>query len=442
MKFNNRFKNVSVLGAAGKMGSGILYLNTLYLSQLKLSGEHSGETYVINAIDQTHQQLDGLMSFIKGLLLKWAEKNTVWLRKAYENRDDLIENSEIIRAYIEDAMSIIKPTTRLEAAYDSTLIFEAVSEKIEIKTMLFRQVNENNSNDPWFLTNTSSIPINELDNKAGLGGNIIGCHFYNPPAVQKLIELIEIKDGNKELAELVHEFGNALGKVIVPANDIAGFIGNGFFMRDLLFGLQKLNDLRKDFSFAEAALIVDTVTRDFMLRPMGIFQLTDYVGIDVCSFILDVMNTYLDEDLHSDLLIQLMNDGINGGQYSNGSQKPGFFTYEKGRIVTVYDHDTKEYVDINNIQSKVKEYLGNQPADLTWKALSRNKNKQELIGDFFGKLKNTDNNGCKLAMEYMKKMDEIGRQLVTDGVTNSVENVNTVMITGFHHLYGPVNDLL
>lgn len=141
MKFNNRFKNVSVLGAAGKMGSGILYLNTLYLSQLKLSGEHSGETYVINAIDQTHQQLDGLMSFIKGLLLKWAEKNTVWLRKAYENRDDLIENSEIIRAYIEDAMSIIKPTTRLEAAYDSTLIFEAVSEKIEIKTMLFRQVN-------------------------------------------------------------------------------------------------------------------------------------------------------------------------------------------------------------------------------------------------------------------------------------------------------------
>lgn len=440
MSYNNRFKNVSVLGAAGKMGSGILYLNTLYISQLKLSDQENDTTYVINAIDQSHKQLEGLMSFIKGLLLKWAEKNTIRLRKFYAGREDLVENGEIIQAYIADAMSLIKPTTRIEAAYDSTLVFEAVSENIDVKTMLFRKINENNDNDPWFLTNTSSIPIRELNSGASLGGNIIGCHFYNPPAVQKLIEVIETENGNKELTGLVHEFGKALGKIIVPANDIAGFIGNGFFMRDLLFGLKKLDDLRTEFSFPEAVLAVDTVTRDFMLRPMGIFQLTDYVGIDVCSFILNVMNTYLDEELYSGLLIELLNSDVKGGQFSNGSQKPGFFTYEKGRITSVYDFDKKEYVDVNEVMPKVKEYLGALPEELSWKALSRDKNKLVAVEGFFKKMKETENNGCRLAEEYMHKMKEIGEKLVADGVTDSVDNVNTVMITGFHHLYGPVND--
>ena len=440
MTFNERFKNVSVLGAAGKMGSGIMYLNTLYLSQLKLSKDNAGETFVINAIDQSHKQLDGLMAFLRKLLLKWAEKNTIWLRKAYEDRSDLIENGDIIKAYIEDAISIVKPSMRLEAAYDSYLIFEAVSENIDIKTKLFKQIRENNNNDPWFLTNTSSIPINELDKKADLNKNIIGCHFYNPPAVQKLIEVIEIKDGNKELSGLVHDFSKALGKITVPANDIAGFIGNGFFMRDLLFGLKKAEELNSKFSFAESILIIDTVTRDFLLRPMGIFQLTDYVGIDVCSFILDVMNRYLNEELYSDLLIKLLNSDIKGGQFSDGSQKPGFFTYEKGRIISVYDHDKQEYIDIAIIQPKVNEYLGELPNNISWRSLSRNKNKQQLIENFFAKLRERNNNGCTLAAEYMKEMNTIGKQLVADGVTDSVENVNTVMKTGFHHIYGPVND--
>jgi len=440
MTFINRFKNVAVLGAAGKMGSGILYLNTLYLSQLKLSPEYADETFVIYAIDQSHAQLDGLMGFIRKLLLKWAEKNTIWLRKAYENRSDLIENGEIIQAYINDAISIIKPTTRLESAYDATLVYEAVSEKIEVKTMLFSKINTNNSNNPWFFTNTSSIPINELNKKANLNGNIIGCHFYNPPAVQKLIEVIELDNGNKELTNLVYEFAKSLGKIIVPANDIAGFIGNGFFMRDLLFGLKKVKDLKPDFSFAESVLIIDTVTRDYMLRPMGIFQLMDYVGIDVCTFILNVMNTYLDEELHSKLLVKLLQLEVKGGQFSNGSQKPGFFTYEKGKIVSIYDYDKQEYVNITDIKSKVDEYLGGLPENQSWKALSRNRNKDKLIEEFFAKVKSSENNGCKLTAEYMAEMNKIGKQLVADGVTDSAENVNTVMKTGFHHIYGPVNN--
>jgi 3-hydroxyacyl-CoA dehydrogenase len=440
MSFNKRFKNVTVLGAAGKMGSGILYLNAIYLSQLKLKSETKNETFVINAVDQSHERLNGLLDYTHGLLLKWAEKNIVWLRSAYENRMDLIENGEIIQAFGRDAMSLIKPSTTIEVAYDSGLIFEAVLENIELKTKLFTQIKDNNNNDPWFLTNTSSIPIQELNKSANLNGNIIGCHFYNPPAIQKLIEVIEIENGNKELSKLVYDFGKSLGKIMVPANDIAGFIGNGFFMRDLLFALDKIKELKTEFSFAESVLLMDTVTRDFMLRPMGIFQLMDYVGIDVCTFILNVMNTYLDEELHSKLLDKLMDREVKGGQHSNGSQKPGFFTYEKGQIKSVYDHNKEAYIPIADIQNKVNEYLGSLPENQSWKALSRNRSKETLIQDFFKKLKNASNPGCTLALEYMNAMNAIGKKLVSDKVTEASENVNTVMTTGFHHIYGPINE--
>ncbi|MBI9069031.1 MAG: 3-hydroxyacyl-CoA dehydrogenase family protein [Salinivirgaceae bacterium] len=440
MTFNQRFKNVSVLGAAGKMGSGILYLNTIYLSQLKLAPENKNETFVINAIDQSQERLNGLLNYTKSLLLKWAEKNIVWLRKAYDDRDDLIENGEIIDAYVYEAMTLIRPSTIVDAAYESSLIFEAVLENIELKTELFTKITANNKNNPWFLTNTSSIPIKELDTKANLNGNIIGCHFYNPPAIQKLIELIEIDNGNKELSKLVYDFGKELGKVMVPSNDIAGFIGNGFFMRDLLFALQKVKDLKPEFTFAESVVIVDTITRDFMLRPMGIFQLIDYVGVEVCSFILNVMNGYLPEELHSKLLNKMVDKAIMGGQNSDGSQKAGFFTYKRSKIESVYDHDKGAYVTIDEVLPKVNAYLGDLPENQSWKALSRNKKKESILEGYFKKLNSSKSAGCQLASEYMQKMNEIGTELVNTKVTDSAENVNTVMITGFHHLYGPINN--
>lgn len=440
MTFNERFKDVAVLGAAGKMGSGILYLNTLYLSQLMLNSAHKKETFTVYAIDQSHQRLNGLLAYTRSMLQKWAEKNIVWLRNAYADRNDLIENSEIIQAYVNDAMTLIKPTTKLESAYESTLIFEAVLENVDLKTKLFTQIKQNNPNDPWFFTNTSSIPIGELNKKANLEGKIIGCHFYNPPAVQKLIEVIELENGNKDLSNLVTDFGKTLRKTLVPANDVAGFIGNGFFMRDLLFGLQKIRDLKPGFSFAESVVIMDTVTRDFMLRPMGIFQLMDYVGIDVCTFILNVMNNFLDEELHSKLLVKMLDEEVKGGQNSDGSQKPGFFTYEKGRMVSVYDYDEKKYLPFNDILTKAKEYLGENPQKLSWKALSRNRKKGPVLESYFDELKEMKSPGAKLTVEYMKKMKTIGEQLVNDKATDKPEHVNTVMVTGFHHLYGPINN--
>jgi len=162
MDYTEKLTNITVLGAAGKMGSGILLLSALEAADHMLKPENKDKNFVVNAVDVTSSALPGLMAYIRAQVLKAAEKKTVLLRKLYANRKDLIENSDIIEAYIADVMSLIRPGTRIEAAYDSTLIFEAVSENADLKIRLFRQINENNPNKPWFFTNTSSVPIGRI----------------------------------------------------------------------------------------------------------------------------------------------------------------------------------------------------------------------------------------------------------------------------------------
>ena len=79
----------------------------------------------------------------------------------------------------------------------------------------------------------------------------------------------------------------------MPSNDVAGFIGNGHFMRDALHGVAEVERLAAECGFVEAVYMVNRVSQDFLVRPMGIFQLIDYVGLDVCQCILGVMNDRL-----------------------------------------------------------------------------------------------------------------------------------------------------
>ena len=148
MDYSSRLQKVSVLGAAGKMGSGILLLTALEMADLMLKPENRDKVFVLNAIDTSDEGLKGLMKYIRNQVIKAAEKKTVQLRKLYADREDLIENGEIIEAYVADVLSVIRPVTRLEAAYDSTLVFEAVSENQALKEKIFRQINENSNVGP------------------------------------------------------------------------------------------------------------------------------------------------------------------------------------------------------------------------------------------------------------------------------------------------------
>lgn len=437
-----RFQHISVLGAAGKMGSGILLLNVLHSAKMKHLPDFVGKTFVINAIDQSFDQLDQLNEYLKVQVQKWAEANIVWLRKAFNNRPHLIDNKDVIETFVFEALALVKPAVTKEAAYQSTLVFEAIVEDEAIKAEVLADIKANNSHDPWFLTNTSSIPIHVLDKRAKLGGNVIGCHFYNPPAVQKLIEVIETKNGNPDLFHLLIGFGKAMNKIMVPSNDVAGFIGNGFFMRDILFAGQLVKRLMPELYLTDAITAVDIITRDLMVRPMGIFQLIDYVGIDVCHFILEVMGYYLDKEMESLLLNDWLLKGIKGGQHPDGSQKDGIFKYVNGMAVSVFDTTLGKYIDLVPIHEKVYEYLDVHAKGYTWKQLSRSKYTDQHLEEFFTQLLAETSPGSLLTQEYMQAMKQIALQLVEDGVAHSTDDVNTVMQRGFYHLYGPVNDYI
>ncbi len=444
MEYSERLQNVSVIGAAGKMGSGILLLTALEMANLSLQPENKDKHYVLNAIDVCSECLSGLMEYVKVQAKKVGEKRMVALRKLYADRADLINNFDIIDQYVWDVLKIIRPTLRLESAYNSNIVFEAVIENPGLKAKLLSQVKQNSGNDTWFFSNTSSIPIKNLDKDAGLDGRLIGFHFYNPPAIQKLVELIKGENTLPEIETFALEYAKNLGKIIVKSNDFAGFIGNGHFMRDALHGIKEVERLSVDISYAESLYTINKVSQDFMVRPMGIFQLIDYVGVDVCQYIMSVMNPYLkDEDLHSDLLDKMMEIGVKGGQNSNGSQKDGFLKYEKGRPVAIFDIDKKEYVQIDTFQKDADDKLGKMPENtIAWKKTLRMKNKMEVLGKMFDELAGMDTLGAELTKKYMEASRKIGQKLVDTNVAHNADDVNTVLMTGFFHAYGPINDFL
>jgi 3-hydroxyacyl-CoA dehydrogenase len=441
MNYEERLQNVTVLGAAGKMGSGILLLTAVEMADISLKPENRNKTYVLNAMDVSHEGLAGLLRYLKVQVLKIAEKKMVMLRKIYADRTDLIENKDIIDQYVFDVINIVRPVTKLEATYDSNLIFEAVSENKDLKVKLLSQIDSNNPNNPWYFTNTSSVPINVVEKEAGLEGRILGFHFYNPPAIQKLVELIVTDKTKKEVVEFAKTYAKNLRKIIVPSNDFAGFIGNGHFMRDALHAITEAEALAKDMSFVEAVYMVNKVAQEFLVRPMGIFQLIDYVGIDVVQFIMKVMNPFVtDEELHSSLLDKMIELGVKGGQKPDGSQKDGFMKYEKGQPIAIFDPDKKEYIPISEFKDKCDKELGPIPdSKISWKSIIRRPDKEVLLGDFFKTMKTMKTFGAELAVKYGKRSNEIGKKLVADNVANNENDVNTVMLTGFFHAYGPVN---
>ena len=444
MEYVQRIQKVSVMGAAGKMGSGILLLTALEMADHMLNPENKGKTFVLNAIDTSDEGLTGLLKYLRSQVLKAAEKKVVSLRNVYAGRPDLIENSDIIDAYVQDVLSIVRPTTRIESAYDSTLVFEAVSENQALKEKLFRLINENNPSKPWFFTNTSSVPIGGLNTNASLEGRILGFHFYNPPAVQKLVELITIPENSADMIAFARQYAGNLRKTVVPSNDIAGFIGNGHFMRDALFGIQEAERLSAEMPLHEAIYCIDRVTRDFLSRPMGIFQLIDYVGLDVVQFILRVMQPHMQgEKLHSSLLDELVLNGVKGGQYSDGNQKDGFLKYEKGKPAGVIDKATGTYIPLSAFSQQSDTWLGEIPAEvMPWKTLVKAPDKNTLLIPAFKALQASHTKGTELAVTYAKNSRKTALKLVSDGVAATENDVNTVLLTGFFHAYGPINDYL
>ena len=442
MDYVERLERVAVLGAAGKMGSGIVLLVGTEMADLSLRPENRSRTFVLHAVDISHEALSGLVRYLRQQVRKSAEKRIVRLRQVYADRPDLVDNRDIVEQYVDDVLDIIRPATGIEAASDARVIFEAAPEDLDLKLRLLAASATDNPGRPWVFTNTSSIPIAEIDAKARLGGRVMGVHFYNPPAVQKLVELIRGATTLPEVAAFAETLARNLRKTIVHSSDCAGFIGNGHFMRDLLFAVAEVERIGADMPFAEAVYAVNRVSQDFLVRPMGIFQLIDYVGLDVCQCIMRVMDARLPgQQLHGPLIDRLLDMGVKGGQHHDGSQKDGILRYERGTPVAVFDPERRAYLPFETFRAARDAWLGPLPQPpLPWRSAVRHPSKEKALEAFFGQVRSMTTPGADLARRYGQRSRAIGLQLVRDGVARSPVDVNTVLCTGFFHAYGPIND--
>ena len=445
MKLDDRLTHVAVVGAAGKMGSGITLLMAQEMARLSLLPEHKGKLFRLEAIDLDADNLRGLQDYIHVQAVKAAEKNAVALRAAYADRKDLVENAEIIDHFVRRVESMVWPTTDLAAAKGAHIVFEAIVENVPVKVRVLEKLRDICDPDAFFFTNTSSVPIRLLDVEAGLSGRIMGVHFYNPPPVQKLVETIRSETTRDDVAQAVAEIGKRLKKTLIPSADIAGFIGNGHFIRDGHHAIDTAEKLSETYGWPSAVWMMNRVTQDWLLRPMGIFQLIDYVGVDVFQFIEEVMDRYLDEPM-TDAIISMMTElHALGGQRNDGSQKPGFFAYERGRIHGVFDPASRTYLplDFSGWTAAADRALGDlHPGFRPWKTLLHAPDRESALEAHFDAIAKMNTLGATLARDHHRHSMDIAEGLVASGVAATIENVNDVLTSGFYHLYGPINDYL
>lgn len=442
---SDRLQQVTVVGAAGKMGRGIalLLLQAMARQDAELTGRVGSENYRLVLIDADDQRLATLWDYLKPALTKYAIQNMNALRGYFAKRNDLIENSDMIAAFVDGAFRMLRLSQDVSAARDSRLVFEAVAEDVSVKRQLYQSLRQFLSPDTIYCTNTSSIPISTLDAEAQLGHRLIGFHFYNPPPLQKLVELIPAEQGAPDLIQLAQELGKQLGKTLVMAKDVAGFIGNGHFMRELCYADERVKILSKDFPQEQTIYLLNSITQQFLLRPMGIFQLVDYVGIDVCQGILKVMRRHIpDEIFRCDLVDQMISLGVSGGQAPDGSQKPGFFQYVNGQPVAVFDATKVRYEQLSHATWKrlFDQELAPIPARAEpWSRLVKDSMRKEKLQQYFKELFQERTLGAQEAQHFLLRSRAIAEQLVDNRVAADGKDVNTVLELGFSHLYGPMN---
>lgn len=441
MSLNKYLQSSAVVGAAGKMGKGIslLLLQEIARIEAAATGAVGNGQYRLILVDTNMDSHVGLKKYLRTQVTKYAEKNINSLRKWYENNLKLVSNEEIVRAFVEGSLDIVQMDSEIDSIKDSCLVFEAIVEDIEAKSQLYTTLKRDQHQQQYYFTNTSSIPVSLLDQKCQLEHRIIGFHFYNPPAIQKLLEIISPTSVDPFLYEMAEELAKRLGKIVVHAHDKAGFIGNGHFIRELLFACQEARRLAQNtqISLEQAIYLVDRIVQSYLMRPMGIFQVADYVGIDVCHHIVKIMRECLpDATLFDPLLDAMVLEGILGGQHPDGSQKNGFFQYQQQEIVGVYSLERHTYQPLSKMRwnPESEQILHTLSAEkVSWKSLQRDPNKKEKLLAHYERLSKETTAAALLATRYKLHSSEIAESLVETGVADRLEDVQTVLKHGFFH---------
>ena len=230
-----------------------------------------------------------------------------------------VERGKLEAADAEHALGRIAGATDLGALAGSDLLIEAVAEDLETKLDVFRKLDGLTRPEVVLASNTSSIPIVELALATGRPDKVVGTHFFNPPPVMKLLELIPALTTSEETLAFARALGERLGKTTVVAKDHAGFIVNRLLV-------PYLNDAARlyDEGFATREDI-DAAISLGLRHPMGPLALMDLVGIDTCVHVADVLYAeFGDERYKAPPVLRRM---VAAGRLGRKSGR-GFYTYD------------------------------------------------------------------------------------------------------------------
>lgn len=245
-------KNIVVIGA-GTMGNGIAH-----------TFAQSG--FAVNLVDVSQESLDKALTIIAN------------------NIDRIIAKGNLTEAQKAETLGNIKTFTELKNAVpNADLIVEAATENLELKLKIFSQIDESAPENCILATNTSSISITQIAAVTKRPAKVIGMHFMNPVPIMKLVEIIKGYSTSKETFDAVYEMSKTLGKIPVEVNDYPGFVANRILMPMINEAIETL------YNGIAGVEEIDIVMKLGMAHPMGPLQLADFIGLDVCLAILNVM---------------------------------------------------------------------------------------------------------------------------------------------------------
>lgn len=210
------------------------------------------------------------------------------LRKAMDtitkNLDRMVAKEAITEAQKKETLDNITTFTDIADGVEyASLIVEAATENIDLKLKIFKQLDEACPEDTILATNTSSISITQIAAVTSRPKMVIGMHFMNPVPIMKLVEIIRGYNTSDEVTKTIMDLTRKLGKIPVEVNDYPGFVANRILMPMLNESIETL------YNGVAGVEEIDTVMKLGMAHPMGPLQLADFIGLDVCLSILNVM---------------------------------------------------------------------------------------------------------------------------------------------------------
>ncbi|MFN5629536.1 MAG: 3-hydroxyacyl-CoA dehydrogenase family protein [Bacteroidota bacterium] len=283
-------KKVSVIGS-GTMGNGIAHV-------------FAQNGFATTLIDINPLALEKAMATIK------------------KNLDRMLSKGTISEAQLNQTIQSISTSSDLKSAVsDADLVVEAATENLDIKLKIFKELDELCPEKTILASNTSSIPITKIGSVTKRPEKVIGMHFMNPVPVMKLVEVIRGYSTSDETTQTIMSVSKTLGKIATEVNDMPGFISNRILMPMINEAIYSL------YEGVAGVEEIDTVMKLGMAHPMGPLQLADFIGLDVCYNILNVLFVGFGNPKYAPC--PLLTNMVTAGHLGVKSGK-GFYDYSLG----------------------------------------------------------------------------------------------------------------